>query len=427
MTSRLTPLAAALIACGALSGPAGAQSLPELKFSGFGTLAAVHSSEKNADFVGNLFQPSGAGHTDSVSLRPDSKIAGQVGATFNDKVSAVLQVVSQHNYDNSWTPRVEWANVKYQATPGLSLRAGRFALPVFLLSESRYVGYASPWVRPPVDVYDMLPITSGDGIDATYRNQISGANNVLHAYYGNNQVSAPGGVKAKSNPGWGVNDSVEIGSLAVRAAYNSLNLDIQAASLGQLVGGFSTLGTGLAGVPVPSFQTASAQALALAQKYKLQGMKLSTVTLGATYDPGDWFLTGEALELKGSGLLANKTAWYVSGGYRFGSLTPYVTYSETKARIAAEPGVSAVGDPTTDAGIAALNAGLQAAQRQLGYSQNTSSLGLRWDAVKNVAVKAQYDRIKLSPNSAGSLINVQPGFVGGGQVNLFTVAVDFVF
>ena len=37
------------------------------------------------------------------------------------------------------------------------------------------------------------------------------------------------------------------------------------------------------------------------------------------------------------------------------------------------------------------------------------------------------DHMRLGPGSQGTLINAQPGFRPGGTVNLFSVAVDFVF
>jgi hypothetical protein len=59
--------------------------------------------------------------------------------------------------------------------------------------------------------------------------------------------------------------------------------------------------------------------------------------------------------------------------------------------------------------------------------QNTFSAGVRWDFYKNAALKLQYDRVDIDPGSRGTFGNVQPGFQPGGQVQLFSAAVDFVF
>lgn len=406
------PLVAALMSIGFGAGAAHAQALPEIKFSGFGTLAAVHSSERNADFVGTIFQPNGAGATRGWAYGVDSKLGGQLDARFNDRLSAVLQVVSQHNSDNSYRPKVEWANLKFQATPELSVRVGRIAAPSFLVSDSRFVGYAQPWVRPPVEVYGVNPITSNDGVDLSWRRQFGSVGNTLQAYYGTATARLETG-QAKSRGGWGLYDSVQMGDLTLRAGYSANKLDLEIASVDQLLAGISQFGA----VPGPI----GAQAKALAQKYSTSGMKTGAYSLAASYDPGQWFATAEFVDFKGAGILADSRSWYVTGGYRFGSITPYATYARTKSSVSAEAGI-----PLPAA--APVNAGLNATlNNQFNGSQHTASAGVRWDFMKNTAVKAQYDRVKHDSGSAGRLAHPLPAFVRGGSYNLFSVALDFVF
>ena len=66
--------------CGALAlltlaAPARAQDAGDefLKFSGFGTLGVVSSSEKNAEFVSTALQPDGAGFSRNPAYSPDKK------------------------------------------------------------------------------------------------------------------------------------------------------------------------------------------------------------------------------------------------------------------------------------------------------------------------------------------------------------------
>lgn len=429
MRFRFTALSAALLTLGAGSGSVMAQSSPEFKFSGFGTLAAVHSSDDTSDFKGTLFQPKGAGHTRSTSFDPDSKLGVQLNATFNDKVSGVVQVVSQYGYDNSYAPRIEWANVKLQATQELSLRAGRIAAPAYMLSESRFVGYANTWARPPVETYGVLSITSNDGIDATYRKQIFGANHSIQAYYGKSRADLSPTSDVKSNPNWGINDTVEFGSLTLRAGYNSLKIDVNIPSVNPLFGALRSLSAGLAQVPSPAFQTASVQAAALADKYSFQDMKLSALALGASYDPGHWFVTSEYVLFKGAGFLSDQDAWYASGGYRFGAFTPYVAYSSVKAHIPTEDGIATAGlasVPQLAGGAAALNGAINATLKAFTPTQHTITAGVRWDFMKNVAAKAQFDRVTTGAQSNGRLV-AYPGFQQGSSINLATLSLDFVF
>jgi hypothetical protein len=59
--------------------------------------------------------------------------------------------------------------------------------------------------------------------------------------------------------------------------------------------------------------------------------------------------------------------------------------------------------------------------------QNTTSLGLRWDFVRHLDLKLQYDYTRLGAGSPGTLANLQPGFVPGSTVNLFSATIDFVW
>lgn len=412
MRKHMRPLVAALIGAGVLAGAAHGQSLPEFKFSGFGTLGAVYSDERNADFVSTIFQPNGVGYTRSWSGNPDSKLGGQVDAVFNESFSAVLQVVAQHRYDNSFTPQVEWFNAKWKVTPELSVRAGRIAAPSFLISDTRFVGYAQPWIRPPFEVYGVLPITSNDGVDLAWRRQFGSVTNTLQAYYGKATAKLKTGT-AKSDPGWGINDSVQVGDLTLRAGYTFNEIDLNFAGINALLGGINAF----TAIPGP----VGAQARALADKYSVKGMKLGATSLAASYDPGRWFAMTEFVDFHGDGILADSRSWYVAGGYRFGSFTPYAMYARTRSSAATEPGI---GIPAA----AALNAGLNASlNNQFNGAQATTTIGVRWDFAKNTALKLQYDHIDLGSNSAGRLANVQPAFQRGSSVNLFSAALDFVF
>ena len=143
------------------------EAQPLFSFSGFGTLGAIHSDSDRADYLVDAFHPDGAGYTRRWSADADSRLGLQLTTNFASRLSAVVQVVSEQRYDGTYRPAVEWANVKLQATPDLSVRAGRVVLPIFMVTDSRKVGYANVWVRPPVEVYSLVPVT---GVALRYDN-----------------------------------------------------------------------------------------------------------------------------------------------------------------------------------------------------------------------------------------------------------------
>jgi hypothetical protein len=388
------------------SSASGSELEPSIfSFSGFGTVGLVHSSEGQADFTNSpSTKPNGAGYTRNWSADVDSRLGLQVTADLTPKLSAVLQVLSQQRYDNTYTPRVEWANVKYAFTPDLSVRVGRIALPTFLVGEYRNVSYAVPWVRPPVELYSyMVPITSNDGVDASYRIRMGDVTNTLQVSYGMNENSRPD----SSQPSQvkkiaGIFNTLEYGAATVRMSYQEANLTT--GSLNDFLDQYRQFGP--AGV-------------AVANKYRLDSRPISLVSLGASYDPGKWFVMGEWGRGKFSSFIGTQTAWYGSGGYRMGDFTPYVVYSKSsKHGDTFDPGVNS---PYAAPLNAALNGLLKPA------TGTTQSIGGRWDFKRNAALKLQYDRVNLDARSSGSLLNIQSGYQPGGTFHVVSAAVDFVF
>jgi hypothetical protein len=90
------------------------------------------------------------------------------------------------------------------------------------------------------------------------------------------------------------------------------------------------------------------------------------------------------------------------------------------------PRSDAAQSPNVAGAAAGLNAALDTILESLA-AQKTISLGCRWDVMKNVDLKVQYDHINLGAGSAGTLINVQPDFQRGSTVNVASIAIDFVW
>jgi len=400
-----------------LSSPAGVRAAAEdpiasmFSFSAFGTLGLVHSNEDNADFTASPLLPNGAGYTRPWSPDVDSRLGAQVIARFTPQLSAMLQVISEQRYDNSFTPHVEWANIAYQPTPEFSMRVGRIVLPTFLYSDSRKVGYSNPWVRPPVDVYSLDPIFNSDGADARYQMHVGDVVNTLLGTYGKTDFGYPQGGTFDVRHLWVIADTVEYGALTVHIAYQESSYEYDA--LQPLFDEFRLFGP---------------QGTALADKYDLDNKRAELLTTGAMYDPGRWFVMGEWGRRNLHSAIGESTAWYLSGGYRMAKFTPYLIYTEARADSnTSDPGLNVSAVPPYLAGPAtALNAALNTLLATVAV-QNTTSVGSRWDVMKNVDLKLQYDYIDLRGNSAGTLINVQPGFRPGGSVSLLSITVDFVW
>lgn len=380
-------------------------------FGGFGTAAVSYSDNRQADFASSVLKATGAGYSDAWSPHVDSRLGAQLGVTVNKQWSGVVQVITEQRLDRSYRPMVEWANLKYQATPDLSLRVGRIALPIFLAADYRKIGYAYPWARTPGEVYGALSISSSDGVDASYRWQAAGFKLLTQGFVGGTDLDLYQGYTVKARKLTGVSTTAERGAFSSRISAFSSKVSINLAD--DLFDGFNQFGP---------------QGQALARQYGVQRKRFNALTVGASYDPGNWFVMAELGRFNSHSFLGKSITGYASAGYRIGAFTPYLAYAASHARSPTrDPGLALDGLPPPLAAPAGqLNAGLNYLLMSVPV-QNTVSAGVRWDARRNVALKLQFDRVRVGEGSRGTQINVQPGFGARPNVNLASAVLDFVF
>lgn len=400
-----------------LAATAQAQSTPAFKFSGFGTLAGTTSSEKQADFTSGYAQPNGPGFTRSTDFGVDSRLGLQVDLNFGESFSAVVQAISEHRYDNTYTPYLNMAHLKFKAASGLSFRAGRMPFSAYLISDYKKVGYAMPWVRPPVEVYQFNPCTYVDGVDLVWQataGDVAFSGQVIGGSTDANLPATTGTSKFKGKSLGAASLSATVGSATFRAFFLQMKSTVDNTYLDSATGPYALLRAPLVPYPLdPSILVPNPYYNpSLADQFQIKSDKTTYLSVGFNYDPGDWFVMAEAARNAGDeNQLLHATGFYITGGYRFGAWTPYVTFASKKTDSA-----------TTNANpiIAAILAGGQQAQ-------SSTSAGVRWDFMKNLAVKAQFDLVKNATDSPGALINEQAAFKRGESYNLVTLALDFVF
>jgi hypothetical protein len=384
---------------------------PSWSLSGFGTAGAAYSDHADADYVSSPLQTSGVGHSGHWSAELDSRLGIQLNVKLDPQWSAVLQVISEHQPDHSYRPAVEWANIKYQITPDLSIRFGRIALPMFLAADYRKIGYAYPWVRTPVEVYGAIPISHSDGVDATYRWNRGGLKNLTQVYFGRTNLKLPGGDRIQARKLAGLSNTVEYGAVSARLSMLTSELTID------VIRDF-----------FDALRQFGPQGAALAEHYAIDHSRASAFNIGITYDPGNWFVMGELGRMKTRSFFIDTRGAYASAGYRLGDFTPYLSYARVSLNSqAGEPGLNLTGLPPA---AVSFGAGLNAYLGQLRLAvpvQRTVSIGARWDCITDVALKVQFDRVTPQGGSRGTFINVQPGFRSGHPVNVASAVLDFVF
>lgn len=374
MNFRQSTLAAALCAAGVtlLSGHS-ARADDDVKFKGggYGTLGAVRTNLDDTQFRSSLNQYSGADK--HVDLGVDSRLGLQGTVSYKSDFALTIQLLGMRREDEDFAMDVEWLYAQYTGVPGLDLKLGRVALPAFLVSDSRFVGYSTPWLRVPPLVYSMLPISTVDGGQAGYSHSIGpavGSVQVTHGRSGSgifvtSAVPTPGPtlylpttIESKNKRVTSVNGTLEWGDWTARLG--QVNSDVQ----------FT-----IPGAPADTIF-----------KDKFTG-------LGLQYDNGKAVVIMEYVQRKTKPKTFDSDAWYVGGGYRFGEVMPYVLVSRYR--------------PET------------------GNKSKGVAGGLRYDFAKNIALKGEFARYDTN----GTLIftdAVTPAIVDK-KVNVVSVALDFVF
>lgn len=400
---------------------------PAFSFSGFGTLGLARSSEREADFVAHDLQGGGAGRDHEWSAEVDSKLGLQLTANLTDRLSGVVQVLSTLRYDGTMRPGIEWANLNYRFTPDLSVRAGRVVLGTFLASDYRNVGYALPWVRPPVEVYGLIPMMSTDGLDASYRLHAGEATHTFQVAYGRSGSRVPEGGEAITERAFLLSDTIEYGAATMRLVYTRGRFTLDVDEVEQMFDGYRTIAAN------PAVQAldphAAAQAARVVSRYDVDDTPSTFIGIGASYDPGKWFVMSEWGQTDTNSAFGKRAAWYFSGGLRIGKFTPYATYAKATLKSRdSDPGVAApfFFSPARQAQLGAMNAGLN---RMLGDAavQKTLTLGVRWDFARNAAFKLQYDHSRAGDGSPGTLDHDTAQFRRGGRFDVWSATVDFVF
>ncbi|MTV36476.1 hypothetical protein [Duganella radicis] len=385
-----------LAACGTFSS-ALAQDTSPVTIAGFGTAALTKTNNDLGEFA-RTGQAAGAGKDARTGV--DSDFGVQATAKWNDQISFTAQgLARKHGDTDQYTAELAWAFAKFKANDDFSVRLGRIGLPIYMISDSRNIGFANTMLRPPTEVYQQVPLDNANGGDVIYQHS-----------FGDTTATAQfalGVAKDHSRGGTTVNSSSQVASLTLengpftyRLGHARANVSVHSPALEQLVAGVKAARLGIADqLNVIDF-TGKFTSLGLIMDYK-------NVLAQAEY----------AKRKTDTRLIPDTTSWYLMLGYRWGAFVPYYVHGNAKQ----DSIRSFSGLPTTGP-LAALSAGVNGAIK--AGLQTTDAVGLRWDFYKSAAFKVQIDRVRPR-DGAGYFINTQPGF--SGPVTVYAAAVDFVF
>lgn len=329
----------------------------------FGGYGTVGVVRTNTDAAQFIRGNEQAGASESVRENVDSNIGVQATARFNSWLAVTAQVLED---SNTLTGIVPWAYAKIDPIDNLSFKLGRVEMPIFAVSDSLDVNYANVWLRPPNEVYSLGSMKELNGGEFTYSLPLLGTHLSFTGYAGNSVIVTQtlGNYNAWDVHGGEVRWETE----------------------------WVTLRAGMA-------RTKSEVTPQQHDHYTFEGF-------GALMDHNNIIAQAEFVKRYSQvyPTIVNSTGWYAMGGYRFGKVAPYVSYATTtKSKpFFPVPGYLLSGD------------------------QDTTALGVRWDAFKSADLKFQVERV--DPKGTVGVSFVQPtAAFGNSVVNAVSLTLDFIF
>ncbi|MBF0463014.1 MAG: hypothetical protein HQL87_16720 [Magnetococcales bacterium] len=408
-------------------GIARAEEDDRLRFDFYGTLGFSHDDSANLAPVRDLSQRPRRSNQTNDSWVMDSRLGLQASYAVNPWVDLMTQAVWREQADISLDSYLDWAFINLHPTPAFDVRLGRVGYDVFLMSDHRNLGYAYPWVRPPIEFYGWIPMYSVNGGDMAYTLEEGTARWRFKAQAGHAGLKFPMGSDASSGPDydfksdnvWSLTAAWESDPWRIKGGYSQIVLKTDAPILAPLQAGLETVArAGLPGV--------SAEAAALRDDLTYQDVTLRYVTLGVAYDDGVWLGQAEWGRVTTTAdMVSNGNMAYLGMGRRFGDWTPFVLLSGVRSTV---PVRQTSADWNLSASLSGLQASAVSVLNSTRFDQETESLGVRWDFNSHLAFKVQGDSTLVHPYGYGLwYVGTNDRTHVDTRINLLSATMDFVF
>lgn len=354
----------ALTLAGVLAAPAYA----EVTINGFASIKAGMTLDSDE----TLFD-----YDDELNFKTGSLFAVQVKSDLGDNLSVTGQILGRGSDD--FDAQFEWLYLSYQLNDQLTLNAGRLGVPFFKYSDFKDVGYAYAWAIAPQSVYSGVGFKSVEGVSLYYTTTLGSFDTSMQLLYGSSSDNNPifgQPASAAQDDVLSLNIELSRDWYSFRAAYVQGDLTVTADAWQPLI-------DALDGSNVPPFQQ-------LARELDFDKDQGKFYGVGVTLEPDNWNIVFEYNDISvENSFYSDRTNYYVSAGYRFDSIQPYVVYEredhESKDEIYA-PYVDVLPSQLLLPVI-----GVVSGQR---FDATTVSAGIRYDFHPSAAFKIQYSSQK---------------------------------
>lgn len=390
------------------------------RFSGFASIGLVSNDNPDLIFRRDVTQTDGSSDG-NIAWRNDSILGLQWQTQWSYQLETTAQFVLKDRLNNNVEESLEWAFVRYRPLEGLDLRAGRLGTDIFVLSDYRQVGYALPWIRPPMETYGLLSFYHFDGVDISKRFDIKGSKLNIKAFYGRSDQEYPVDTGTDSNyrlifEGAGGSINWELNEWKLRYSY--ANVEVQNNNINLLSDAL------LAVSPLWP------DAITLAKRFDTQFKHFKYHQLGVAYDNNLWFLQAEVTHLDSNAPVISDTRhFYLSAGRRldtftFYAITGYVHAVKAPTRITAPAGYP----PDISQQLNSLAYATEQALNGARSNQHSLCLGTRWDFTSKMALKLQAEQFHVSKDGDALWIHAHANSLSRQQTaNVISLSMDMLF
>ena len=393
-------------------------SVHAIQFDGFFTVgAAIHDDDTNAAsgsenrYIGSLGD---RGITEDLTFETDTRFGLQISSEVSESMKVVAQLLGRGTNSN-FDAIVEWAYADWEFTDWLSLRAGKIKQPVYLVNDYVEVGFAYPWIRPPVEVYYLNnPLNTVNGAELLLAFPVGPGTLSFQPYIGSNRDDIP------NSQGQAYFEAENIVGIDVK--YSGRGYTVHASTFQCDVKTFG----GLAGVPT-AFGPVDID---------LNGKGECEVTsAGLTFDAANVVVYAEWQERTTTDTLSrpfgDQDAWYATLGYRIGKWLPHLTYATIDGKASTvEPGAVCPAGMTCTTNPPAMNFPVAI--------QSSVTAGLRYEVNDSAALKFEYAVVDVE-NDPQELADANQGVNFGlfdtsfvlappkDKVGIASIALDVIF
>ena len=426
MSQKIKILAGVIAACLANS------PVQAVQFDGFITVGgAVHDDKNKNRYIGSLGD---RGITDKFSFETDTRFGLQISSEVAKDMSVVSQILGT-GVDGNFNAVVEWAYVDYEVNENISIRAGKIKQPVYLVNDYVEVGYAYPWIRPPVEVYYLNnPLNTVNGVEILFQYDVGPGTLSLQPYFGSNRDDIP------NTSGQGFFEAESITGIDIKysgrgytAHFSNFTCDVK------LNGQLQSVPT-VFGFPV---------------NIDLSGTgECEVSSVGLNLDINNIVVYSEWQKRTTTDTLARpfgqQDAFYATFGYRFGKYLPHITFASIDGTSgkAGPFAVTCDADPTAAlgseqsncagaTGSASANSAAQVTNFPVAV-QTSVTAGLRYELNDSAALKFEYSVVDVDTVPQGSPGNpfginfglFDTSFTGQApteKVGITSIALDVIF